>query len=245
MDLNSQTYSMLNLFRERVMDDGYGGLARALDFTLSNQLKRRQRRRASTQSQDTAPNPCTTTSPLVSPRPSEDRFSASPVTPSISVSVRRSHSIGAVAGFSGGSLPSTSLLKNGNHKLSIGTPHISSSSARNSFSMNTGGESSLNSSPSALSDIDFESSTGAHSLVSGRPSTASCFSSPASARRLLGPSAPISIATIRRHSRNSTSGGQRQLSLLEIPAKSLAEQITYLEAEKYSRLTVRVALLII
>uniref|UniRef100_A0A0R3SRX9 SH2 domain-containing protein n=1 Tax=Hymenolepis diminuta TaxID=6216 RepID=A0A0R3SRX9_HYMDI len=236
-DLNSQIYSVLNLFRERVMDDGYGGLARALDFTLSNQLKQRQRRRASTQSQETAPNPSTTTSPLVSPRPSEENYSSSPVTSSVSVSVRRSHSIGAVAGFAVGA----HQLKNGSHKLSTGIPNFSSSSARNSFSMVPGSESSLNLSPSAstaaLSDIDFESSTGTQSLVSGRPSTASCFSSPASARRLLGPSVPVSMVTLRRHSRTSASGGQRGTSLLEIPAKALAEQITYLEAEKYSRLT--------
>lgn len=225
------------------MDDGYGGLARALDFTLSNQLKQRQRRRASTQSQETAPNPSTTTSPLVSPRPSEENYSASPITSSVSVSVRRSHSIGAVAGFAVGA----HQLKNGGHKLSTGIPNFSSSSARNSFSMVPGSESSLNLSPSAstaaLSDIDFESSTGTQSLVSGRPSTASCFSSPASARRLLGPSVPVSIVTLRRHSRTSASGGQRGTSLLEIPAKALAEQITYLEAEKYSRLTVKYRLI--
>ncbi|KAM7535439.1 hypothetical protein Aperf_G00000092360 [Anoplocephala perfoliata] len=240
-DLNSRTYSMLNLFRERVMDDGYGGLARALDFTLSNQLKRCQRRRTSTQSQETAPNPSTTTSPLVSPPPpsEEENYSLSPI--SNSVSVRRSHSIGAVAQSAAAPPPSDLTLKNGDYKLSAGVSNISSSSARNSFSMAHGCENSLNSSPSAstaaLSDIDFDSSVGVQSLVSGRLSTASCFSSPTSARRL-GPPVPISIATLRRHSRIFTPGGPRQTNLLEIPAKTLAEQITYLETEKYSRLTV-------
>ncbi|VDO13837.1 unnamed protein product [Rodentolepis nana] len=242
-DLNSQVYSLLNLFREKVMDDGYGGLARALEFTLSNQLKLRQRRRSSAESQDTAPNPSTTTSPPVSPRPSEENYYTPPATSSVSVSVRRSHSIGAVAGFVAGSSTSPQQLKSGDHKLSIGTSNFSSSSARNSITAVPGCESSLNSSHSAstaaLSDIEFESSVGNSSLVSGRPSTASCFSSPAPARRLLGPSVPVSIATLRRHSRISASGSQRRASLLDIPARALAEQITYLEAEKYSRLTVR------
>ncbi|KAL5109080.1 Rap guanine nucleotide exchange factor 1 [Taenia crassiceps] len=252
-NLNTQIYSLLRLFQERVMDDGYGGLARALDFTLSNQLKRCQQGRISTQSQETtlrSPNSAITSagSPLISSQTSGETYS-SPSANTVSlpgVCVRRSHSIGAVAGATV-SLPS-SLLKNGGFKstttavTTTTASNTSSGSARNSFSIGHGGESSLQSSPTtstaALSDIDFEAtSVTGTTAAGGRSSTASCFSSPASSRRLLGPSVPIPIATLRRHSRNSASGGPRRVSLLDIPAKHLAEQITYLESEKYSRLT--------
>lgn len=248
-DLNSHTYSLLRLFRERVMDDGYGGLARALDFTLSNLLKRCQHGRISTPSQEIAllsPNSTITStgSPLISPRTIGEAHGSSPTNTSGSpdVCVRRSHSIGAVAGATV-SLPN-SLLKNGGFKstTTTTTPNTSSGSARNSFSIGQGGESSLQSSPTpsttALSDIDFEATSVTGTTVAGgRSSTASCFSSPASSRRLLGSSVPVTTATLRRHSRNSASGGRRRASLLDISAKQLAEQITYLEAEKYSQLT--------
>lgn len=238
-----------------MVDDGYGGLARALDLTLSNKLKRCQQGRISTQSQETAlrsPNSTiiSTGSPLISSRASGGAYGSPPANTvnSLGVCVRRSHSIGAMAGATV-FLPS-SLLKDGDFKstttaatTTTTASNTSSGSARNSFSIGQGGESSLQSSPTAstaaLSDIDFEAtSLTSTTAAGGRSSTASCFSSPASSRRLLGPSVPIPIATLRRHSRNFAAGGSRRVNLLDIPAKQLAEQITYLEAEKYSRLTV-------
>ncbi|VDD77468.1 unnamed protein product [Mesocestoides corti] len=196
------------------MDDGYGSLARAIDFTLSNQIKRR----SSTQNQEHR----SATSSLSTPPPPSEELS------SPGLCVRRSHSIGTVAGAMV-SLPSPT--KNGGFNLSQKptVPAAIISSARNSFSIVAGEESSFQSSPAvstaALSDIDFESTA--------RPSTVSCFSSPATSRRLLGPATPLALATLHRHSQAS-----RRSSLLDIPAKQLAEQITYLEAAKYGRLTV-------
>ena len=228
------------------MDDGYTSLARALDFTLTSQLKRHHHRhhRGSTQSQETIPN-VTTTSPSTSPRPSEENYASSP---SPNVCVRRSHSIGAVAD-AVVTLPSPSPIKNGSYKNSICTTtasNASSGSARNSFSIGQGGDSSCQSSPSnsnaALSDIDFETTGGGvvATSSSARTSTVSCLSSPAAARRLLGPAMPSTIATLGRHSRPfaSATGSPRRLSLCDISTKQMAEQITYLEAQKYSRLTV-------
>uniref|UniRef100_A0A0X3PJZ8 Rap guanine nucleotide exchange factor 1 n=1 Tax=Schistocephalus solidus TaxID=70667 RepID=A0A0X3PJZ8_SCHSO len=264
-DLTPEIYALLQAFRERVLKDGHTALGKALESTLAGALKRMPTKAPLLQPQPTqVPSALPG---IESPFYNHDLLHSEPCavrrSHSIGVVAERSEPASDLetkcltlqprdpGGGDSGVSDTTATLREQR-------PRVGGlwASARNSFSdTNMGVAVSPNqllqrsSSPSCSTFSDLELDC---SQISTPPMGGSCVSSPVMSKRptpQTGVSreergsqsvvmSPVATITLTRSPCSSVSiQRRRRLSLLDVPAKLLAEQLTYLEAEKYKHLT--------
>ncbi|KAL7060553.1 hypothetical protein AAHC03_09932 [Spirometra sp. Aus1] len=262
-DLTPEIYALLHAFQERVLKDGHTALGKALECTLSGALKRMPTQPPLLQPSAQIPS---TLPGIESPFYNRDLLLSEPCafrrSHSIGAVAERTEpakdlettcttlqSLHPDGGGGGGNGETTTLRERRQRTGGLWA------SARNSFSDATMGPAASphllqrSSSPSCstFSDLELDCSQFSTSPLGG-----SCVSSPVMSKRPVMHSgvsrdersshsvvtSPVATITLTRSPRSSVPvQHRRRLSLLDIPAKLLAEQLTYLEAEKYKHLT--------